>query len=134
MTDALIIEDDACSALALQSLLDRVGIRAATVPDTDTALQMVRESLPDILIADWNVVGDVSSLEVAKHLRERRPESQVFFISGFERGEIEELLSDFSPCTIYTKPLNFDAILLEIKRGASEAGNSGHRVEPFATL
>jgi len=133
MTDALIIEDDACSALALQSLLDRVGIRVTIVPDTDTALQVVRESLPDILIADWNVLGDVSSLEVAKHLRERRPEAQVFFISGFEREEIEELLSDFSPCTVYTKPLNFDAMLVELERGASEVGST-RRVEPFATL
>jgi len=134
MTQALIIEDDACSALALVPLLRRAGIEPTTISDTDTALHVVVQTPPDILIADWNVLGSVSSLEVAQRLRESRSDAKVFFVSGYEREEIEELITDFSPCSIYTKPINFDELLLDLKVGPSEATVAHPRSERTASL
>ena len=134
MTRALIIEDDACSALALETLLRRAGMEPTTIADTDAALRAVKQNPPDILIADWNVVGSVSSLTVAQRLRELRSDARVLFVSGFEREEIEELVSEFSPCSIYTKPINFDVMLLDLEAESPEAPGGQAPTERAASL
>lgn len=115
MPYALILEDDACSALALSALLDQAGIQSATVADTNEAILALEERAPDLLIADWNVLGDVSSVEIARRVRVRRPDARIVFISGFSRDDIEEAASSVAPCSIYVKPLNFDAFFGDIE-------------------
>ena len=127
MPYALILEDDACSALALSVLLEQVGIQSTAVADTNSAIRSVAEHAPDILIADWNVLGDVSSIEVARQVRKRRPDARIMFVSGFSREEIEDAASSVAPCSIHVKPLNFDAFLAEIEGsfpGSPQAGES----------
>ncbi len=114
MIRALILEDDACSALAMSSLLEQQGISATTVADTADAVEEVRKSKPDVLLADWNALGQRSSLELAQELRRVRPDSKVLFISGLSRDYIEKQLGDFAPCTVFTKPINFEELVDEI--------------------
>ena len=115
MVSALILEDDACSALAMVSLLEQQGIVATTIADTGDALEEVKKSKPDLLLADWNALGQQSSLELARELRRVRPDSKVLFISGFSRDYIEKQLGDFAPCSVFTKPINFEELVDEVK-------------------
>jgi len=114
MIRALILEDDACSALAMSSLLEQQGVSATMVADTADAVEVVRKSKPDVLLADWNALGERSSLDLARELRRVRPDSKVLFISGFSRDYIEKQIGDFAPCTVFTKPINFEELVDEI--------------------
>lgn len=124
MIRALILEDDACSALAMSSLLDQQGISSITVADTADAVEEVRKSKPDVLLADWNALGEHSSLELAQELRRVRPDSKVLFISGFSLDYIEKQIGDFAPCTVFTKPINFEELVDEISSFHPGAGQS----------
>lgn len=115
MLRALVLEDDACSALALSTLLGQAGLEVTTVSDTDEALREVARLAPDILLADWGVLGEVSSLEVARQVRKLRPEARLVFISGFSRRDIEREVAGLNPCTVYDKPVNFDELLSELE-------------------
>ncbi len=114
MVSALILEDDACSALAMSSLLEQQGITATTLSDTEDAVEEVKKSKPDVLLADWNALGRQSSLELAQELRRVRPDSKVLFISGFSRDYIEKQIGDFGPCSVFTKPINFEELVDEV--------------------
>ena len=124
MVRALILEDDACSALAMSSLLEQSGVSAVTVADTADAIEEARKSKPDILLADWNALGEQSSLELARELRRLRPDSKVLFISGFSRDYIEKQIGDFAPCSVYTKPINFEELVDEVSQFGSGNGHA----------
>ena len=106
----------------MSSLLEQQGVSATMVADTADAVEVVRKSKPDVLLADWNALGERSSLDLARELRRVRPDSKVLFISGFSRDYIEKQIGDFAPCTVFTKPINFEELVDEISSFHPAAG------------
>lgn len=121
---ALILEDDACSALALCSLLEQAGVQSFSVADTGAAMEEVRRAAPDLLFADINVLGAGSSLDVARELRSIRPDAKLFFVSGYPKEEVEEQVATLQPCFVHSKPVNFETLLEEIEPGAGSSVSS----------
>ncbi|GBR71352.1 response regulator [Gluconobacter kanchanaburiensis] len=77
---ALLVEDDAAIALVVETVLKREGWTVHHVPDGASALE--GGEAPDLLIADLNLPGAQTGLEIAHLLRERRPQMAVVLMSG----------------------------------------------------
>lgn len=60
----LIVEDEADLALMVRYNLEAEGFRVSTAASGDEAAELMRESLPDLILLDWMLPG-LSGIEPA---------------------------------------------------------------------
>ncbi|SDE12284.1 phosphate regulon transcriptional regulator PhoB [Limimaricola pyoseonensis] len=70
----LIVEDEAAQRAVLAYNLESEGFRISEAEDGDTALLLVAEEAPDLVVLDWMLPG-VSGIEICRRLK-TRPETR----------------------------------------------------------
>ena len=53
----LVVDDESSIAMVIRLLLDDLGVAVLSAPDGDTALGMIRERRPDLVISDVMMPG-----------------------------------------------------------------------------
>jgi CheY-like chemotaxis protein len=119
MKRVLLLEDDLFSALALASLLEGEGFVVHSVPSAERALEISAAEPPDLLIADWNIEGGETSAGVARRLRLLNPQVRIVFVTGYDKQDIAAAIVDLRPYELFSKPLDFDNFIAEVKEQAS---------------
>lgn len=115
MLSIVIVEDDLLASMALGQLLSNEGFDVRSYASTDSAYAACCVRPPDILIADWSVPGDLSSLQLVEELHRLNPALRVIFTSGYERAEILGKTSDEDWMSYISKPVSFERIIDEIR-------------------
>lgn len=131
MATALILEDDALLAMAMSVLLEDKGYSTHVAHNVESGLELAHRVSPDLLIADWNVNGEGSSLYVAEAVRRRGKGAQVVFVSGYPEDEVRRAAAQVGPCLVYQKPLNFESFfaeVLEVQESRSQLSGSAESV------
>lgn len=108
---AIILEDDAVTAFLVKTLLEEAGIVSFSFSDSGEAIEKIESDEIDILLADWNVEGESSSLEVAKILRKKNPGSKIVFVTGHSGEELEQELQGFEGYTLFRKPVDYQMLV-----------------------
>ena len=67
--DILVVEDDPDLGEMLAELLQSRGHRVTSAPDGNRALACVAQSMPDLVLADYNLPGGLNGLELAAAIR-----------------------------------------------------------------
>lgn len=116
MTTAVIVEDDILASMALSELLEGEGFSVRAFSSADEAYSSCLESPPQLLIVDWCIPGKMSSRELAEDLKRRHKEARIIFITGYSAQELPE---DLGESEYFSKPLNFDCFLSDIRAGKS---------------
>ena len=111
----LLVEDDASAASLMDRVLGNAGYRVLVAEDGVAALEVVaRHGLEgvDMLLTDV-VMPRLGGLELARRLREQRPDLPVLFASGYSeetvmgdravRGDFNLLQKPFSPRELRTR-------------------------------
>ena len=116
---ALLVEDDAAVRAIAEELLIRAGCELVLVADPDRALELTEDGEPyDVLITDL-VMPKTTGIELARAIREMRPEVPVLFVSGYPRNKFDEAIA--LPNSAYVaKPFNqssLQAAFEELRRG-----------------
>lgn len=57
MNDILLIEDDAWLADSYQRILERADLKVAVAPDAESAMRIVDEHMPRVIVADVMLAG-----------------------------------------------------------------------------
>ncbi len=102
----LIVEDDAIIALSLRSDLQREGFEVCGMaPTGERALAMAGEYLPDVVLMDVGLRGDMDGIEAGRRIHEvhRIP---IVFISGFGRESVVERAAPLVPLACLDKPVS----------------------------
>jgi CheY-like chemotaxis protein len=108
----LVVDSDAgvCRVIAL--VLQEVGCETRAAHDAETALQLVDEFDPDLVIAEV-FLPEASGPELAREIRERgHPDTRVVLMSAYPRPPVGA--EDY----FLQKPLRFER-LLDIARAAT---------------
>jgi CheY-like chemotaxis protein len=88
MYRALIVEDEAISALALSGMLEDAGWKVTGVAASgERALEMALSDLPDLVLMDIQLRGALSGLEVATRLVEEYG-VPVIFTTAYTENEV----------------------------------------------
>jgi len=88
MNCALIVEDEAISALALSGMLEDAGWKVTGVAASgERALEMARSDLPDLVLMDIQLSGALSGLEVATRMVEEYG-VPVIFTTAYTENEV----------------------------------------------
>lgn len=85
----LLVEDDAILRDTLTALLESEGYSVAVAPKGEAALKLLGGAAgiqPDLVIADYNLPGEMTGLELIQRIRtELRPQIEAFIVSGDKR-------------------------------------------------
>jgi len=112
----LLVEDDPGLVELLTYNLERssFGVRVAT--DGETALLMVKEAKPDLLVLDWMLPG-VSGLEVCRRLRRGETTAGLPMLILTARGEEADRVRglDTGADDFMTKPFSVAELIARIK-------------------
>jgi len=85
----LVIDDDTDMLRVISDSLEMLGYSVAEANNGLSGLRMFDELAPDLLIVDFAMPG-MNGAEVAKAVRERRPDMPIIFASGYSDTEAIE--------------------------------------------
>jgi len=85
----MVVEDEADVALMLRYNLEAGGYQVKMAEDGDEAAQIIRETVPDLVLLDWMLPG-VSGIELCRRWRARAKTAHVPIIMLTARGVEEE--------------------------------------------
>jgi len=116
----LVVEDGAFMQRILRELLRSIGvpsINIAIVPDGESALRVLRDKTPDIVVCDWQMPG-MSGLELIRKMRDPKAGSNTYvpiiLCTAFtDRAKIEAA-RDAGVHEILAKPLKAEDMYARI--------------------
>ena len=85
----LIVEDELAIREMLTFVLEQHGFTTTSAEDFDSALNMISEPYPDLILLDWMFPGG-SGIQLAKRLRQDEFTRQIPIIMLTARGEEED--------------------------------------------
>jgi two-component system, chemotaxis family, CheB/CheR fusion protein len=109
----LVIEDNSDSAEVLQTFLEINGHEITVKHNASEGLASARVSVPDVVICDISLSGDLDGYDVAEEIRRHDGLKSIFLIalSGFGRPEDKEKSKSAGFNEHLTKPTDFDALI-----------------------
>lgn len=109
----LVIEDNFDSAEVLQTFLEIHGHEIIVNHDGLNVLESAKQIVPDVIICDINLSGELDGYDVAKKIRQNEQTKSIFLIalSGYGRPEDKEKSKSAGFDAHLVKPTDFDALL-----------------------
>ena len=114
--DILLVEDEPAIQELVAVNLTRAGHRVIRASDAESALRMVNEVLPDLILLDWMLPG-VSGVELARRLRADERTREVPIIMLTARGEEQDKVSglEIGADDYVTKPYSSRELLARVR-------------------
>ena len=118
----LLVEDDPRVAEAAQDLLHNMGFDTRWAGDGPAALAFVEnDSKLALVLSDVVMPGGVSGLDLARTLRDRRPELPVILTTGYSSRAAEVVVEGFA---LIEKPYRRDVLAASLRSALEKRGPS----------
>ena len=114
----LLVDDEREFAQTLSERLMMRDLGPAVAYDGESALNLINEDGPDVMIVDLKMPG-IDGLEVLRKVKETRPEIEVIVLTGHGHEEDRELCMQLGAFAYLQKPLDINE-LSEIIKKANE--------------
>jgi len=113
----LVAEDVALAAMAIEDELLREGYRVVLAPDGLALLEAARQALPDLLLTDLRMPR-MDGIGLIRALRGMAPLLPVVVMTGYVPSGGAEAFGQAgeAPVSLFSKPLDMDAVLAEVRR------------------
>ncbi len=105
----LFVDDERDFVLTLSERLLLRGIGSAVTYDGESALKLVDEDEPEVMILDLNMPG-IDGIEVLQKIKETRPEIEVIILTGHGSENDRETCMKLGAFAFLQKPLNIDLL------------------------
>ncbi len=101
----LIVEDEALIAMHIFNQLKKIGYAVAEpVATGERAVEVARETDPDVIIMDIHLAGSLDGIEAARRILEFR-DMPIVFITGYSNPEDMQRAFELKPVAYLNKPL-----------------------------
>ena len=105
----LIVEDEALGAMGLIELFETWGFETCGPAHTgQDAIRMEHECQPNAILMDVRIRGNMSGIQAAKIIREKK-HVPIVFLSGYIE-EVEKELGEMSSIEFLNKPVDHDLL------------------------
>jgi DNA-binding response OmpR family regulator len=113
----LVVDDDEGFRMLVRDVLLRAGIETEGAASGESALAMLEQSAPPLVILDVNLKGGCSGYEICRVLRERyRHDVSVLFVSGERRESFDRVAGFLIGGDDYlTKPFAPDELIARVR-------------------
>lgn len=113
----LIIEDDPTSAKLMQITLTRLGYEVAGVAVNGTeAIEMTRRTLPDLLLADINLPGQIDGIQTIELINKEYDIPVIYVTANTEDQTIQQAIKT-NPIGYLAKPFNREHLKTMVEMG-----------------
>ena len=112
----LLVEDETAIQELIAANLTRAGHHVVRAPDAETALRLLRDALPDLVLLDWMLPG-LPGIELARRLRADDRTRTIPIIMLTARGEEQDkvLGLEIGADDYITKPFSPRELVARIK-------------------
>ena len=110
----LVVDDEASHRLMLRAHLEQAGFDISEAENGETALDMVRDRPPDLMLLDLKM-PDISGLEVLERLSAEGIDVPVIIMTAFSSIESALKAGRMGIKHYLTKPLDTDELMLKIE-------------------
>jgi two-component system, OmpR family, phosphate regulon response regulator PhoB len=119
----LIVEDEAAIRDMLKLVLEQNGFSTMTAPDTETAHQIISDTLPDLILLDWMLPG-ISGVEWARRLKKDASFKDIPILLLTARGEEEDKVRglEIGADDYLTKPFSPKELIARIRAVLRRSG------------
>lgn len=103
----LIVDDNPDQVTILKSLLERQGFKVMTAASGEEAVELSRETLPDIILMDINMPGlrgDMAALRIRGNVQTKH--IPIIMLTGVDDVQEKILASQTGAVDYLTKPYN----------------------------
>jgi two-component system nitrogen regulation response regulator NtrX len=114
MKHILGVDDELNIRTSLTGILQDEGFQTSTAADGETALQLISEEKPDLVLLDIWMPG-MDGIEVLKKIRQLPDEPQVIMMSGHATIETAVTATKLGAYDFVEKPLSFEKLLVCIQ-------------------
>ena len=114
-TTLLIVDDEKAQRQVLSGDLKSRGYKVLEADSAETALDIVRKNLIDVILTDLKMPG-ASGIDLLTDLKEINPEISVVIMTAYASVETAVQALKYGAYDFITKPYNLDEIELVIKR------------------
>ena len=115
----LVVDDEEEFAVTLSERLELRGFRVKTAPDGETALEMLRAWVPDVMVLDLRLPG-LDGFEVLGRVSTYEPALPVILLTG--QGSTREGMEGMrrGAFDFLLKPLNIEVLIDKIQEAAGK--------------
>ncbi len=107
----LIVDDELEIRKTLAGVLEDEGFKVKSAPDGETALKMIEEDTPDLILLDIWMPG-IDGLETLSRIKEKHDDIAVIMISGHGSVETAVKATKLGAYDFFEKPLSLDQVIL----------------------
>lgn len=123
MPSILIVDDDQAQLTILQRILQREGYDTATVEDSTTALEKIKEQMFDIVISDMWMSSRFEGRDLLREVKKIDPSLPVLIITAFaELNDAVNLVANEGAFYYLEKPIQIDVLKREVNRALQSRG------------
>ncbi len=109
MKKILLVEDDEGQRITMSMALRGRGYSVDAVENWSVAMQRIEESHYRGIILDVKL-PDIDGIELARKIKDKKPDSKIILVSGFKTSEeMRDLNVDIE--AFFEKPLNVDELV-----------------------
>ena len=112
----LVVDDDLTIRELLTDFLTKQGYRVQTAPDGQTALALVAQSAPQLVVLDIHL-PDINGVAVLQQLRAREYTGNVVVLSGSQEEKLLDAMLKLGVVELMPKPFDLERLALAIQVG-----------------
>ena len=121
-SDILIVDDQEDIRILLEGILQDEGFRTRTAKDSQSAMKLIAEQEPEVLILDiWLENSEMDGMEMLKKLHRSHPDMPVIMISGHGNIETAVTAIQLGAYDFIEKPFNTDKLIVLTQRALESA-------------
>jgi CheY-like chemotaxis protein len=120
----LLVDDEREFVQTLSERLELRDVGSAVAYDGESALQMVDDDEPDVMILDLKMPG-IDGIEVLRRVRKSHPHVEVIILTGHGSEEDGRTCMELGAFAYLQKPVDIDVLSETLKRAKEKAGTSG---------
>lgn len=112
----LVVDDEEGIRRVLCISLSENGYDVMTAAHGKDAMKIVRNEHPAIVLADIKMPGGMDGIELLQRIKEENPDTEVIMMTGHADLELAINSLRYEAADFITKPINYDALEVALKR------------------
>ncbi|MEH7011868.1 response regulator [Neobacillus niacini] len=122
MHKVIVVEDDRIIRRGICQAIpwgEHGFVVAGEAGDGEVALELIEKEQPQVVVSDINMPF-MSGLEMAKHIKERSPETRIIFLTGYEDFKYAQEAVKLKAFDYLLKPVDSEYLLKKAKEAAAD--------------
>jgi len=119
----LLVDDEREFVQTLSERLEMRDVGSAVAYDGESALRMVEDDEPDVIILDLRMPG-IDGIEVLRRVKRSRPHIEVIILTGHGSDEDRKTCMELGAFAYLQKPVDIDALSETLRRANEKARGS----------